>query len=178
MIKPLFIWLPLDSFTIPIKLWKSVIVFLSFKELTREYLMKTSITHNKYLAPRFIEDIDPTLAIFAAQILSLKSYINFSSFEFFNHWCNSWASTLVTFVLTLLLAPDAFFGSSISFINCASGIRLPDCFKLAINQKNDNDVTIWWHGDIVNFFNVVIFLLSGSVTGPSFIAISSLVLEL
>ena len=51
-----------------------------------------------------------------------------------------------------------------------SGIRPPDCSKLAKNPKNDNDV--------INFFDVVLFLLSSLVTGPSFILISSLVLEL
>ena len=50
--------------------------------------------------------------------------------------------------------------------------------KLVINQKNDNDVTILWHDGIVNFFDVVLFLLSILVTGPSFMSISSLVLEL
>ena len=30
---------------------------------------------------------------------------------------------------------------NVSFIIYASGIRLPDCSKLAINRKNDNDVT-------------------------------------
>ena len=60
----------------------------------------------------------------------------------------------------------------------ASGIRLPDCSKLAINHKNDNDVTISPHNAIVNFFDVVLFLSSNLVTGPSFVSLSSLVLEL
>ena len=34
----------------------------------------------------------------------------------------------------------------------ASGIRLRDCPKLAINWKNDSDVTICRHGVIVKFF--------------------------
>ena len=33
-----------------------------------------------------------------------------------------------------------------------SGIRPPDCSKLAENLKNDNDVTIFWHDLIVKFF--------------------------
>ena len=33
-----------------------------------------------------------------------------------------------------------------------SGIRLPDCSKLTINWKNDNDATICRHDVIVNFF--------------------------
>ena len=62
-----------------------------------------------------------------------------------------------------------------SLTNYASGIWLPDCSKLAINQKNDNDLT-GRHCQI--FFDVVLFLLSSLVTGPSFKSISSLVLEL
>ena len=59
-----------------------------------------------------------------------------------------------------------------------SGIRLPDCSKLAINWKNDNDLTVFRHDVIVNFFDVVLFLLWILVIGPSFMSISSLVLEL
>ena len=51
-------------------------------------------------------------------------------------------------------------------------------FKLAINQKNDNDITIFQYKVIVILFNVVLFLLSSLVTGPSFISISALFLEL
>ena len=36
---------------------------------------------------------------------------------------------------------------------------------------------ISWHDVIVNFFNVVVFLLSSLITGPSLISISPLVLE-
>ena len=45
------------------------------------------------------------------------------------------------------------------------------------NCKNGNDVTIFRHDVIVNFLDVVLFLLSSLVTDPSFMAISSLVLE-
>ena len=37
---------------------------------------------------------------------------------------------------------------------------------------------IFQHDVIVNFFDVALFLLSSLVTGPSFMSISSLVLEL
>ena len=57
------------------------------------------------------------------------------------------------------------------------GILL-DCSKVLINRKNDNDVTIYWHDIIFNFFDVALFLLLTLVTGPSFMSISSLVLEL
>ena len=58
-----------------------------------------------------------------------------------------------------------------------SGIRLPDFSKLAINLKNDNDIIIFRHDVIVNFFDGVLFLLSSLDTGPSFMSILSLVLE-
>ena len=58
-----------------------------------------------------------------------------------------------------------------------------DSSKLAITQENGNYITICWHHVIVIFFfffffEVVLFLLSGLVTDPSFMSISSLVLEL
>ena len=36
--------------------------------------------------------------------------------------------------------------------------------KLAKNPKNDNDVTVFWHDVVVNFFDVILFLLSILVT--------------
>ena len=59
-----------------------------------------------------------------------------------------------------------------------SRIRPTDCSKLAKNPIIDDDVTISRHDVIVKFFDVVFFLLSNLVTGPSFMSISSLVLEL
>ena len=47
-----------------------------------------------------------------------------------------------------------------------SGIRLPDCSKLVINQNNDDDVTICRHVVIVKVFDVILSLLSSLVTGP------------
>ena len=37
---------------------------------------------------------------------------------------------------------------------------------MAVNWKNGNDLTIFWHDVIFRFFDVVLFLLSGLVTGP------------
>ena len=36
--------------------------------------------------------------------------------------------------------------------NYASGMLLPDCYKLAINPKKDNGVTLYWHDFIAKFF--------------------------
>ena len=49
---------------------------------------------------------------------------------------------------------------------------------MALKQKNGKDVTISWLDVIINFFNVVLFLLLILVTGPSFMSVLSLVLEL
>ena len=67
---------------------------------------------------------------------------------------------------------------NILFADSVYKIRPPDCSKLDKNPKNDNDITVFRHDVIVKFFDVVLFLLSGLVTGPSFMSISALVLEL
>ena len=41
---------------------------------------------------------------------------------------------------------------NLTFADSVSGIRTPDCSKLAKNPENDNDVTIFWHDNIVKFF--------------------------
>ena len=67
---------------------------------------------------------------------------------------------------------------NIAFADSVSGIQPPDCSKLAKNLENDNDVTVFDTTSTSNFFKVVLFFLSSLVTGPSFMSISSLVLEL
>ena len=49
---------------------------------------------------------------------------------------------------------------------------------LAINRKTGNDVTICRHDISSKFFDIDVFFLSSLVTGPSFLSILSLVLEL
>ena len=67
---------------------------------------------------------------------------------------------------------------NITFADSVSGIQPPDCSKLAKNLKNDNDVKIFRNEVLAKFFDVVLFLLLISVTGPSFISILLLVFEL
>ena len=47
-------------------------IFLSFKDLTYAYLVKTSMTYNKCLTFLFLQDNDPISAKSAAQMLSLN----------------------------------------------------------------------------------------------------------
>ena len=67
---------------------------------------------------------------------------------------------------------------NLSITYYASGIRLLDCSKLTMNWKNGNNVTAHQHDVIVKLFDITLFFLSSLVTGPSFMSISSLVLEL
>ena len=62
---------------------------------------------------------------------------------------------------------------SITFADSVSGIRPPDCSKLATMTSQFSDMT-----SLSKFFDVILFLLSSLVTGPNFMSISSLVLEL
>ena len=73
------------------------------------------------------------------------------------------------------VAQKVTFNENVSFADHASGIRLSDCSKLAINWKN-NILSTWRHNQI--FFGIPVFLLSSLATGPSFVSISLLVLEL
>ena len=57
-----------------------------------------------------------------------------------------------------------------------SGFRIPPNWPKT--RKNENDVTIFRHVVIINFFWCFLFLLSILFTGRSFMSISSLVLEL
>ena len=66
----------------------------------------------------------------------------------------------------------------ISVTDYASGIRLPDCSKLAINRKKDNDVTIFQHDVIDKFFWRYFVSLVKFSFWSSFMSISSLVMEL
>ena len=52
-------------------------------------------------------------------------------------------------------------------MNRTSVIRLLDCSKLALNQKNDNDIVIHRHV-LVKFFDTIVFLFSSLDNGPSF----------
>ena len=57
-------------------------------------------------------------------------------------------------------------------------ISFVDYTKLTVNWENSIDVTISDMTPSSNFFEVVLFLLSSLVIDPSFMSISSLVLEL
>ena len=55
-------------------------------------------------------------------------------------------------LLSVFVRWKVTFIENVRFTDCASGIRLPDYCKLAINYKNYNDVTICWHDVMAKFF--------------------------
>ena len=81
-------------------------------------------------------------------------------------------------LFSVFVKDQATITENITFADSVSGIPPPDCSKLAQNPKNVNDVTIFRHDANVNFFDVILFLLSGLATGQSVMSISPLVLEL
>ena len=68
----------------------------------------------------------------------------------------------------MIFSQFCFINGNVIITNHASGIWLLDCSILAINWKNDNDVTI----------DVAVIFLSSLIFGSSFMPISLLVLEL
>ena len=71
-------------------------------------------------------------------------------------------------LISVFVRQKVTFNENLSFTYYAPRIQLPDGSKLAINRKSDHDVTIFRHDVIVKVFDVVLFFLSGLVTGPSF----------
>ena len=67
---------------------------------------------------------------------------------------------------------------NITFADSMSGIRALDCSKLAKIRKMTMASQFSDMMSMSTFFDDVLFLLSRLVTGPSFMSISSLVLEL
>ena len=102
--------LRLDSFKIFWKTLVIVILFLSFKGITRGYLLKISITHNKNLNPLVNVLIKYISSRSTSQILSLK---NESTYIFLNFLiiglCDSSANSLIDIISFLIALPDAFF---------------------------------------------------------------------
>ena len=82
------------------------------------------------------------------------------------------------FLFWVFIRQKRTINENVSFTEYAPGIRPPDCSKLAINRKNGINVTTCRNDDIVIFFAVASFLLPSLVTGPSFMSILSLFLEL
>ena len=67
---------------------------------------------------------------------------------------------------------------NVNFIANACGIRLLDGCILAIIRKKTMTSQFPDMTSSSNFFDVAVFLLSSLVTGPSFMSITGLVLEL
>ena len=55
-------------------------------------------------------------------------------------------------LFSVFVSKKVTFTENITFADSVSGIRPPDCSKLAKNPKNDNDVTIFRHDVNVKFF--------------------------
>ena len=86
---------------------------------------------------------------------------------------NGMRPTLETYWLfSVFVRSKVILDESVSFIDHAKGMRLPDICKLAVNWKKDNDVTVSRHKLSSNFFGVAVFLSSSLVSGPSFMSIS------
>ena len=95
------------------------------------------------------------------------------------HYC---AASLKKALFSVFVRLKVSFYENTSFTNYASGIRLPNCSRLAINWKNGNDGIIFWHYVIfkiswpyfisfVRFsywskFHVKIITCSGAMTIP------------
>ena len=67
---------------------------------------------------------------------------------------------------------------NVSFTDHASGIQLPHWSEFGKNWENDSVVAISQDDAIAKFVDIAVFVFSSLATGPSFVSISFLVLEL
>ena len=106
--------------------------------------------------------------------------------------------TLLIFLMTAFFLQNSiyffffFFGKNSTFTQSNSMRAVLEIFmyrpcvrniasrwlQIDHNWKKDNDFTICQQDVVVNFFDVAVFPLSSLVTGPNFMSISWLVLEL
>ena len=70
------------------------------------------------------------------------------------------------------------FNENVSFTDHTYRVRLLDCSKFTLNQKNDNSVKICWHDVIVKFFWCCHVSLVKISYWSKFMSISLLVLEI
>ena len=83
------------------------------------------------------------------------------------------------FFISVFIFCKRLFLKNVSFLNHASGIRLPDGCKLAISKKKGNDVTILRNGVLVKLWRCCrVSHVISLVTGSSFMLILWLVLGL
>ena len=93
----------------------------------------------------------------------LKVYSKYTSHTVFSVREGS-LNFLILFLFSVLVRQKVTINENVSFIDYMSGIRLPDRFKLSINQKNcPNFFDVFCYFDVI-LFHVNIITGSGLMT--------------
>ena len=150
---------------------KVVRIMLETSHLARKYRPICSFRKYTFYCLGFLKFADVSFFLQKASVFCPKKYL------YSKQYCESCVRDFLV-LFSVFVRQKVTITENITFADSLSGIQPPDCSKLAKNSRNDNDVTIFWHDVNVNFFDVVLFLLSSLVTGPSFMSILLLVLEL
>ena len=144
---------------------------LETSNLARKYTPICSFTKYTFQCLDPLNFADVSIFLQKISVFCLKKYF------YSKQQCESCVRDFLV-LFSVFVRQKVTITEKITFADSVSGIRPPDCSKLAKNPKNDNDVTIFRHDVNVKFFDVVLFLLSSLVYGQSFMSISSLVLVL
>ena len=70
---------------------------------------------------------------------------------YFKQQCENYVRVFLV-LFSVFVRQKVTVNKNVSFTDYASGTSFPDCCKLNINRKNDNDVTICGHDVIVRIF--------------------------
>ena len=113
------------------------------------------------------------------QLLSTHRYVVFFNQIQYFYSMQQYESCVRDFLvpLSLFVREKVFINKNLRIIHHALRISVPDCFIAPINRKSADEVIIRRHDVIVNFFDVVLFFLSGLVICSSFMSILLLVPE-
>ena len=144
---------------------------LETSNLTRKYTLVCSFRKYTFQCLGILNFSNVRIFLQKISVFCRKKYL------YSKQQCESCVKRFLV-LLSVCVRQKVTITEKIIFAVSVSGIWHPDCSKLAKNPKNDNYVTIFRHDVKVKFFDVVFFLLSRLVTGPSFMSISLLVLEL
>ena len=130
---------------IPPPCLKLVRVMLETSNLARKYTPICSFRKYtfQYLGPLNFADF--SIFLQKISVFCTKKYL------YLKQQCESCVRDFLV-LFSVFVRQKVTITENITFADSVSGIRPPDCSKLAKNPKNDNDVTIFRHDVNVKFF--------------------------
>ena len=124
---------------------KLVRIMLASSNLARKYTHIFSFRKYTFQCLGFLDFADVSIFLQKIIVFCPKKYL------YSKQQCESCVRDFLV-LFSVFVRQKVTITENITFADSVSGIRPPDCSKLAKNPKNDNDVTIFRHDVNVKFF--------------------------